>query len=134
MIDAAVRERIRLRAKGRCEYCRLPQAHAPFPLFHIEHIRPKKHSGADRDDNLCLACNYCNLHKSSNLTGINPLTNAIVRLFDPRNDDWDEHFEFEGARIVGRTAIGRATVRVLNMNDSERVELRLEFIEKGLLE
>ena len=128
-MDAATREQVRLRAKDRCEYCRLPQAQAPIPLFHIEHIRPKKHGGTDADDNLCLACNYCNLHKGSNLSGIDPLTDSIARLFDPRNDEWSEHFSFHGARIVGRTAVGRATVRVLGMNDRERVELRLHLLE-----
>jgi hypothetical protein len=133
-MDEATREQVRLRAKGRCEYCRLPQAQAPFPLFHIEHIRPRKHGGTDVEGNLCLACNQCNLHKASNLTGIDPLTDSISRLFDPRNDEWYEHFAFNGARIVGRTAIGRATVRVLGMNDRERVELRLHLLESGTLE
>jgi hypothetical protein len=133
-MDAATRRQVRLRAEERCEYCRLSQAQAPFPLFHVEHVRPKKHGGTDAESNLCLACNHCNLHKASNLTGIDSLTDTIARLFDPRNDDWHQHFAFKGARVVGRTAIGRATVRVLSMNDSERVELRLHLIESGALE
>ena len=133
-MDEATREQVRLRAKDRCEYCRLPQAQAPFPLFHIEHIRPKKHGGTNVAGNLCLACNQCNLHKASNLTGIDPLTDSIARLFDPRNDEWHHHFAFNGARIVGRTAIGRTTVRVLGMNDRERVELRLHLLESSTLE
>src|SRR3989442_15368047 len=123
-MDAATRTRVRRRAKNRCEYCHLPQSHAPFPVFHIEHIRPKKHRGADSEDNLCLACNFCNLHKSSNLTGLDPLTDAITPLFNPRKDDWREHFAFDDATIIGRTPVGRVTARVLNMNDQERVELR----------
>jgi hypothetical protein len=121
------------RATDRCEYCRLPQAHFPFSLFHIEHIRPKKHGGKDAEDNLCLACNYCNLHKSSNLTGIEPQTQSITPLFNPRRDQWLEHFAFDAGTIVGLTAIGRATVRVLNMNDPERIELRLEILDSDLL-
>jgi len=38
-----------------------------------------------------------------------------------------------GAHIVGLTAIGRAAVRVLNMNDKERIDLRAELIELNLL-
>ena len=133
-MDAATRERVRRRANGRCEYYRLPQAGAPFPVFHIEHIRPKKHGGTDADDNLCLACNFCNFHKSSNLTGIDPATDAITPLFNPRTDAWHEHFAFDEGTIIGRTAIGRATARVLNMNDQERLELRLELLEIGLLD
>ena len=130
-MDAATRERVRRQAKNHCEYCRLSQGDVPFPLFHIEHVRPRKHGGTDSEENLCLACSHCNLHKSSNLTGMDPLIDSITRLFHPRNDTWSEHFAFEGARILGRTAIGRATVRVLNMNDPERMELRLELLESG---
>lgn len=71
----------------------------------------------------------CNLHKASNLSGIDPLTDSIARLFDPRNDEWSDHFSFHGTRIVGRTAVGRATVRVMGMNDRERVELRIHLLE-----
>jgi len=133
-MDAAARERVRRRANHRCEYCPLPQSGAPFPVFHIEHIRARKHGGSDTDDNLCLACNFCNLHKSSNLAGIDPLTDLISPLFNPRKEDWREHFSFEAGRIVGRTATGRVTVRVLNMNDQERLELRVELLETGLLD
>jgi len=41
-------------------------------------------------------CNYCNLHKSSNLTGIDPQTGQIARLFHPRTDRWEQHFAFDG--------------------------------------
>ena len=128
-MDAVTRERVRQRARGRCEYCRLQQTQAPFPAFHVEHIRPKKHGGKDTDENLCLSCNQCNLHKASNLTGIDPSTDSVTNLFNPRRDAWEEHFAFHGALIIGLTPVGRATVQVLNMNDSERVELRRALLE-----
>jgi HNH endonuclease len=133
-MDAARREQVRLRAKDRCEYCRLSQVHAPVPQFHVEHIRPRKHGGTDAYENLCLACNHCNLHKASNLTGIDPLRGSVTRLFDPRKDRWSDHFYFHAARIVGRTDVGRTTVRVLAMNDSERLELRRQLLEFGRLD
>ena len=40
-MDAALREHVRRRASDRCEYYRLEQKHAPFPTFHIEHIRAR---------------------------------------------------------------------------------------------
>jgi hypothetical protein len=133
-MDAAARARVRRRANERCEYCRLRQSQAPFPVFHIEHVRPKKHGGSDAEGNLCLACNFCNLHKSSNLTGIDPLTDSITPLFDPRKDIWQEHFAFDREHIVGRTPVGRVTTRVLNMNDRERLALRLELLHAGMLD
>lgn len=106
-MDAAQREQVRRRASDRCEYCRLEQKHAPFPTFHIEHIRARKHGGKTDESNLCLACSFCNLHKSSNLTGIDSDTDEITRLFNPRSDNWEEHFQFNDASIIGITPIGK---------------------------
>ena len=93
-------------------------------VLHIEHIRARKHGGTDELPNLCLACIHCNLHKGTNLTGIDPDTDAITELFNPRRQLWEEHFEWVGASIAGRTAIGRTTVAVLDLNSDEQIELR----------
>jgi hypothetical protein len=107
----------------------------PRERFHIEHITARKHQGSDDLANLCLACHRCNLHKGSNLAGIDPDDDgrALVRLFHPRRDIWHDHFRFEGASIVGITAIGRTTVWVLNLNDVRRLELRSALLENGEL-
>jgi hypothetical protein len=76
--------------------------------------------------NLALACFYCNVHKGTNLATVDPTTAQIVPLFNPRLDRWDEHFVRRGVLIVGLSAIGRATVQLLKMNATERLELRLE--------
>jgi len=73
---------------------------------------------------LALACDRCNAYKGPNLTSIDPETNAVVPLFSPREDIWGDHFVARGGRIYGLTPKGRATVRLLNMNASRRVELR----------
>jgi hypothetical protein len=52
------------------------------------------------------------------------MQSALRSLFHPRRDRWTDHFAREGTLIAGRTAIGRATVRLLAMNDRERVEVR----------
>jgi hypothetical protein len=51
----------------------------------------------------------------------------VVRLFHPRQDRWDEHFQCRGVRIEGITATGRATIRLFAMNDIRRLELRAEL-------
>jgi hypothetical protein len=124
MIDAATRRLVRERARNRCEYCGLFQAHLTFTAFHIEHIIARQHGGGDEPDNLALACYHCNWHKGTNLTGIDPATNAIVPLFHPRRDVWQEHFAVQDILIVGSTSTGRTTVRVLNMNAVDHVQLR----------
>ena len=132
-MDAELRALVRQRAENRCEYCGLRQEHLPVLRFHIDHIQPQKHGGNDDLVNLALACNSCNLHKGANLTGIDPESGRIEPLFHPRNDTWETHFERRGATIIGRTPKGRTTVRVLNMNDPENVQLRTELITHGQL-
>lgn len=122
-MDAFVRELVRERASHRCEYCRASQEYSEL-RFHIEHIVPRQHGGGDNAENLALACPDCNLHKGPNLTGVDPNTGDVVSLFHPRRERWSDHFECIGARIIGRTAIGRTTATLLDMNDPDRVRVR----------
>ncbi|MPZ19238.1 MAG: HNH endonuclease [Luteitalea sp.] len=122
-MDVATRQLVRLRATDRCEYCLLRQEHSAL-THHIEHIVAKQHGGPDHTDNLALACHRCNLRKGPNVAGVDPLTGSLMPLFHPRRDRWSEHFLIRGARIEGITAVGRATVHVLAMNDPRRLELR----------
>ena len=102
----------------------LPAAAEPFFAYHVEHIVARQHGGGDDSGNLALACYHCNAHKGPNLSGLDPESGALVRLFHPRQDQWDEHFERNGVLIVGRTAVGRATVGLLKMNAADRRRLR----------
>ncbi|SIO35122.1 HNH endonuclease [Singulisphaera sp. GP187] len=130
-MDAATRRLVRQRAHERCEYCRLPQAAQPFVAFHVEHIIARQHGGGDNPDNLCVACERCNAFKGPNLTGIDPETGSIERLFDPRHQLWGEHFAFRDPAISGLTPVGRTTVEVLAMNEGRRVQLRAELLARG---
>jgi hypothetical protein len=120
---------VRERANYRCEYCGLRQQHEPLVTFHVEHIIAQFHGGLSELSNLALACFNCNVYKGTNLAGLDPDSNQLERLFNPRTDDWQENFEHLGARIVGKTAIGRTTVWLLEMNSDERVELRQELLD-----
>lgn len=131
-MDAALRSFVRQRARNRCEYCRMAQEHQPFARFHIDHIRPSKHHGSGEPSNLALACRDCNLYRSSNIAGIEADTNQMVRLFNPRQDEWDEHFEWDGPKLRGKTPIGRATIDVLAINTPARIRLREELIGEGV--
>ena len=128
-MDAATRQLVRRRADNRCEYCRIPQEATPFIPFHVEHVRARQHAGDDRPDNLALACDRCNAFKGPNLVSVDWETGETVPLFNPRKDDWSEHFLAEGGEIVGLTPTGRATVRLLNMNAPRRVQLRQEWFD-----
>lgn len=133
-MDEATRQEVRDRAANRCEYCRLKQQHFRLWRHQIEHVIPKKHHGSDDADNLALACVRCNLAKSSNLAGRDEETGEIVPLFNPRVDEWHEHFAYSGPRIIGRTPVGRVSVDVLNMNEDERLRLRRILLSSGELD
>ncbi len=130
-MNAGVRRQVRDRANHCCEYCRLPQSAAPFLTFHIEHIQATQHIQDDSLDNLCLACPHCNLHKGPNLTTLSVDTGDIVPLFHPRQQVWDDHFRINRARIEGRTDVGRATARLLKMNEGDQIEIRAALIRRG---
>jgi len=122
-MDARLRQLVRQRADGRCEYCDLRQEQEPL-TFHVEHILPRQHGGMDAAENLALACHHCNLHKGTNLSSLDPQTGELTRLFHPRLDDWNEHFTRRGGEIIGFSAIGRTTVILLKMNEDGRLQLR----------
>ena len=132
-MDESLAEAVRSRAEHACEYCRLPENVDPVP-FEIEHIIPRKHEGPTTLSNLAYSCLHCNRHKGPNLSGIDRHTSRtrLVRLFNPRRHKWERHFRWEGPVLVGRTSIGRVTIRVLAMNDAARVSLRHELIGEGL--
>ena len=124
-MEARVRALVRERADNRCEYCQRQQRVSPLIRLQMEHIIPLKHGGGDELKNLALACSECNLKKSSDLAGIDPDTNTLTPLFNPRHDRWEEHFAWNGLRIIGLTSVGRTTVRVLDLNAPARLRVRL---------
>ena len=135
-MDDETKQFVRQRAEDRCEYCRVHQRYYPDFTFHIEHIVARQHRGPDGPDNLAFACHLCNNKKGPNLSGIDPNTNELTRLYNPRTDAWNTHFCLEdNGFILGRTPLGRTTVYVLGMNVASRVQIRraiaqLEATEK----
>jgi hypothetical protein len=64
------------------------------------------------------------LRKANRVEVVDPDTGNQVPLFNPRADTWDEHFRWEGYRIVGQTPIGRASVAALDFNHPRRLQIR----------
>jgi hypothetical protein len=121
------------RGNHRCEYCHAPEAIFNFP-FEVEHVIPTSQSGADDLANLALTCRSCNLYKSNHLIGPDDATGTEVALFNPRTENWTEHFELDLDRgeIRGRGPTGRATVARLRMNDPVQIAARLLWIRLRL--
>jgi hypothetical protein len=129
-MDARLRAAVRRRAGFRCEYCMFPERFAEL-RFQVDHIIPQQHDGPTVSANLAWSCLRCNQHKGPNLSGIDPVTGRAVRLFHPRRDHWADHFAWEKARLIGRTPMGRATVRVLQINRADAVLVREALMVEG---
>ncbi len=117
------------RARGCCEYCQTAEDNSGQTM-QVDHIDP---TGGDGLENLCLACWNCNNHKRQATQVTDPETGQPVALFNPRTQNWSEHFEWvAGAtRVRGLTPVGRATVARLNMNRPVVVVARQRWVEGG---
>jgi hypothetical protein len=109
----------------------MPQEHDAIP-FEIDHVIAVSHEGPTRADNLALACFLDNSYKGTNLAGVDPETQRITPLFNPRQQQWRRHFRWNGPILVGRTAAGRATIAVLRINLPHRIAQRAALIEEGV--
>jgi len=130
-LPAQLATAVRGRAADRCQYCLMHQR-LQVATFHVEHIVPRSRGGADELSNLALACPSCNLHKADRTTALDPVSGAVVALFNPAQQKWSDHFHFDGHRIAGLTPIGRATVNALNLNHPRRLRIRVAEKKLGL--
>lgn len=124
-IPASLRRLVTERAANRCEYCGLSQA-GQVATFHIDHVVPVAAGGETTENNLALACVSCSLRKAARLTALDPGTGQVVPIFNPRVQSWQEHFRWDGERVGGLTANGRATVAALDLNRAIILEIRSE--------
>ncbi|MBU6387317.1 MAG: HNH endonuclease [Planctomycetes bacterium] len=117
------REFVTLRAGGRCEYCQMHQS-LQGATFHLEHIIPRILGGSSELSNLALACPSCNLHKADRTSGANPSNGEVIPFFNPRQDNWDTHFDWEDVTLIAKTEIGRVTIKALDLNHERRIRIR----------
>ena len=130
VVPAALRRFVRRQAKRRCEYCLLHDTDATVP-HEPDHIIARKHRGATAAENLAWACAACNGQKGTDIASIDPETEELVRLFNPRQEDWSMHFRLEGAAIVPLTGIGRVTEFLLQLNRFDRLANRRWLLKAG---
>jgi hypothetical protein len=131
-VTAEIRRLIQTRADDRCEYCLIPALLTFLPL-QVDHIVARKHGGQTIPENVALCCAVCNQHKGSDLSSIDPADGALVPLFHPRQNRGNDHFELRGLFITPKTATGRVTVRLLQLNSPERVSEREWIVTAGAL-
>jgi 5-methylcytosine-specific restriction endonuclease McrA len=121
-ISEESREFVRRRANFLCEYCHTNERWQ-YVRFTIDHIIPNEN---DELENLALACFHCNRFKSNKTQIFDMESNAIIQLFNPRRQNWQEHFEWseDSLKIVHKTAIGRVTIAVLQLNRERILRIR----------
>ena len=131
-LPAELRRQLEEADDHRCAYCQTLQANSGQRMV-PDHIIPESKGGEKVFENLCFACRLCNEYKSSRTAGVDPLTGQTVPLFHPRQQEWRDHFAWEesGTRIIGLTAVGRATVMTLQMNHEVIVPARQKWVSAG---
>jgi len=75
---------------------------------------------------LALACVSCSLRKGARQKLEEKETGEVVSIFNPRQQVWKEHFDWNGVQVVGLTATGRATVQALDLNRATMLAIRAE--------
>lgn len=130
-IPDKLRQQVIKRANARCEYCQTQEI--IVVAMEIDHIVPLSAGGQTLLDNLCLSCVGCNGFKLHYQTGTDPETDQEVTLFNPRSQNWRDHFQWSenGLEIVGLTAIGRTTIARLRMNRDSLISARQRWVEAG---
>jgi len=100
----------------------------------IDHLIPEALGGKTVEENLWLACNRCNKQKGDRVNAADPQTGALVPLFNPRTQKWNEHFAWSdsGEQIIGLTPVGRATVEALHLNREVLAHARRVWVAVGL--
>ena len=131
-VSTRLRQQIAAQARYRCGYCQTQETVSGIPLT-IEHIAPKAQGGPDDEENLWLSCRLCNEAKGARSEAIDLLTGSTVPLYNPRTQNWTEHFVWDNGStsVVGLTPIGRATVSALSLNSDLRVRARAIWVQAG---
>lgn len=122
-VSAVTRQLVFERAFYLCEYCLLHETDS-WTTHQIEHIISQKHFGDHSPANLACACYFCNRLKGSDLSTVLLPDLEVIRLYRPRSDRWLDHFQLSGNLILPQSKIGEATIKVLRLNSSERLEER----------
>jgi len=129
-ISVKTRQIVAQRAEFQCEYCLIHEKDTFFGC-EIDHIISKKHGGSNDLDNLAYACLFCNRHKGTDVGSIYPSTGELIRFFNPRRDQWGQHFQLNGVKINPLTKIGEITVRLFAFNSQDRLLERETLISIG---
>jgi len=95
-----------------------------FLAFEIDHIVSVKHGGGNEVENLAYACPHCNASKGSDLVTILDGYDDLVSLYNPRSQEWNQHFRSLDGEVIAETRVGQATIKLLRINHPDRLIIR----------
>lgn len=119
-IPNQLRALVKRNANNCCEYCLIHEDDS-FLSFHIDHIISLKHGGQTDLNNLAFACAICNQEKGSDLGTYLKNNEHLIRFYNPKKDSWSDHFFIRGHKILSKTAIGEATIKIFKFNTEHRL-------------
>jgi hypothetical protein len=91
-----------------------------------------QHGGTSVATNLAYSCAWCNWKKGPNIATVLDMKGSLIPLFNPRTQNWFSHFEVDGTGLLhGKTDIGKATIKLLELNRPERIDERLGMMVAG---
>src|SRR5438105_3385620 len=122
-VPEALSRAVRSRAHGRCEYCFMHES-VQGATFDVEHVNQQSKGGESTLDTLALPRQDATRIKPAGQQPLIHLQAEQVPLFHPVQQRWSEHFRFKGCEVEGRTAVGRATVVMLDLNHFRRQRIR----------
>lgn len=116
--DDRIKEPLRLSSHNKCAYCEcsISEESKYMEVEHFEH-KGKYPDGVVDWDNLLPSCKRCNIAKGVHDTRHEPIVNPFK--IDPKN-----HLTFSLYRLKGLDAIGKSTIDVLDLNNSDRLVLK----------
>jgi hypothetical protein len=105
-----------------------------FLPYEVDHIIAEKHGGVTNSANLCWSCYLCNGYKGSDIGSIDwEGSGKITSLFNPRQQNWNDHFRFDQptAYMFPLTPEGRVTVFLLKLNGDEQIASHKLLTQSG---
>jgi hypothetical protein len=132
-LPASTKKFVAARANGCCEYCFSQAEYATHP-FSVDHIQALSKGGTDDLENLAYCCQGCNNFKFSKSEGLDPQTNTVVTLYNPRVHEWSSHFRWNenATLLIGISPVGRATAVALRLNRPSLVKQRAIYTAYGI--
>ncbi len=129
-ISAATRKLVIARAGYRCEYCHV-LAYLSIYDYHVDHIIGVQHGGPNSPNNLAYTCSPCNWKKGPNISTILTFGGELIPLFNPRTQNWFNHYEAVDGVLTPLTIVGEATIKLLELNQPNKIEERAEMMRAG---